>query len=163
MLKRGPPETSIYSTKLCRSCCLKTAFVVFVAKNCWFYQHIKKISTINENWALRLGWGRNSTEISVRCPPLICFQFITSLKSYTWQHNIMCSSKSLLTFFPKPRVFEILCSKSWFPTDSSTEAPDGITLTLFLPPHQLARFFSRHIKIFSYFHYFLTKVSWIYS
>ena len=32
------PATSLKSATLWGSCCLKTTLVVFVAKNCWFYQ-----------------------------------------------------------------------------------------------------------------------------
>ena len=52
--------------------------------------------------------------------PPICCQFVISLKSLLWQH--MWGSKSLLTFWPKSRFFDFLTSKSWFSTESSTEA-----------------------------------------
>ncbi len=42
-------ETPLKSATLSDSCCLKTTLVVFVAKNCGFYQNLKKISTTNEN------------------------------------------------------------------------------------------------------------------
>ena len=53
------PATPLKSATLWGSCCLKTTLVVFVAKNCWFYQNLKKIGTTNENWVVRRWGGRN--------------------------------------------------------------------------------------------------------
>ena len=39
---RGSPYPEIFGNTLLGSCCLKTTLVVFVAKNCWFYQNLKK-------------------------------------------------------------------------------------------------------------------------
>ena len=38
----GAPATPLKSATLWGSCSLKTTLVVFVAKNCWFYQNLKK-------------------------------------------------------------------------------------------------------------------------
>ena len=52
------PATPLKSATLWGSCCLKTTKVVFVAKNCWFYQNLKKIGTTNEYWIVER-WGSN--------------------------------------------------------------------------------------------------------
>ena len=58
-LIRSAPATPLKSATLWGSCCLKTTLVVFVAKNCWFYQNLKKIGTTNENWIVGRWGGTN--------------------------------------------------------------------------------------------------------
>ena len=69
-LQRGPPATPFKSATLWRSCCLKTAIVVFVAKNCRIYQNLKTIGTTNENWLMR-EWRCN-----------ICYCFVATEGPY---------------------------------------------------------------------------------
>ena len=53
------PATPLNSATLWGSCCLKTTLVVFVAKNCWFYQNLKTIGSTNEKWMFQGAGGRN--------------------------------------------------------------------------------------------------------
>ena len=76
------PATPLKSATLWGSCCLKTTLVVFDAKNCWFYQNLKKMGTTNENWLMRHVGGNNLLPICChRGPPPICCQFVILLKS----------------------------------------------------------------------------------
>ena len=54
----GAAATPLKSASLWGSCCLKTTLVVFVAKNCWFYQNLEKIGTTNEIWLMKRWGGR---------------------------------------------------------------------------------------------------------
>ena len=64
------PATSLKSATLWGSCCLKTTLVVFVAKNCWFYQYLKKIGTTNENWLMRQGEPKCVVDLLPQRPPI---------------------------------------------------------------------------------------------
>ena len=78
----GAPATSLNSATLWGLCCLKTTLVVFVAKNCWFYQNLEKIGTTNENWIVGRWGGTNLLPICCHMvSPLICCQFLILLKS----------------------------------------------------------------------------------
>ena len=121
----GAPATPLKPATLWGSCCLKTTIVVFVAKNCWFYQNLKKIATMNETWILGRWGGTNLLPICChRGPPPICCQFAILLKSWTWQH-IWCS-KSIFKICQKSRFFENLriMDGCWF--ELSTWAHDAI-------------------------------------
>ena len=118
---RGSPATPLNSATLWGSCCLKTTFVVFVAKNCWFYRNLKKIGTTNENWIVR-HWG--GINLLPQRPPPICCQFVILLKSYSLQH--MWTSKSIFKICQKSRFFENLriVDGCWF--ELSTWVHDAI-------------------------------------
>ena len=80
--QRGPPATPFNSATLWGSCCLKTTIVVFIDKNCWFYQNLKKIGTINENWIVWRWGGIYLLPICChKVPQPICCQFVILLKS----------------------------------------------------------------------------------
>ena len=122
---RSAPATPLKSATLWGSCCLKTTFVVFVAKNWWFYQNLKKIGTTNENWLLTEGGGNNLLPICChRGLSPICYQFVILLKSYSWQH--MWRSKSIFKNCQKSRFFENLRISDWFSFEVSSCAPDAI-------------------------------------
>jgi len=122
---RSAPATPLKSATLWGSCCLKTTLVVFVAKNCWFYQNLKKIGTTNENWIVGRWGGTNLLPICChRGPPPICCQFVILLKSYSWQH--MWGSRSIFKNCQKSRFFGNLRISGWFWFQSSSCAHDAI-------------------------------------
>jgi len=119
------PATSLSSATIWGSCCLKTTLVVFVAKNCWFYQNVKNIGTTNGNWLLRQGGGNNLLPICCRRGPSPIFcQFVISLNSYSWQR--MWNSKLIFKKCSKSRFSQNLSVEVWFWFESSTCVHDAI-------------------------------------
>ena len=82
----GAPTTSLKSATLWGSCCLKTSVVAFVAKNCWFYQKLKK----NRYHKLKLISNTRGAEI--------CYQFVATKTSHQYAIN-KCRSKVLMRFW----------------------------------------------------------------
>ena len=119
------PATSLKSATLWGSCCLKTTLVVFVAKNCWFYQYMKKIGTTNENWLMRQGGGNICCRFfATEAPPPIWCQFVILLKSCSWKH--MWGSNSIFKNCRKSRFLENLRISDWFRFESSPYASGTI-------------------------------------